>query len=391
MPERIEKYSVFIASPSDVEDDKQSIDEVIQELNQSFGKQNGLILETMYWEKDSAPGISQGHVQNLISDDIGDSYDLFIGLMGGKFGTQTDNAESGTEEEYNRAVQRFRDAPSSLQVLFYFKTSTPENIFEIDAQELIKVNVFRKNLKEQNVLYWEYNSIESLHAFLRWHIPKSILELKGKKDPPSNDSEYVEIEIYQPDEDLGFLDFSELSEAKFEESTTSLKNITQATEWISERITEKANEINIVSKLQSQPDISRLKKIFKMTAQVMNQYASRLDVETSIFFISFEEAIKATSSMINLADDFFNNENIQELVDSKESIDALSVSIISGMDGMTIFLNSVKSLPRIEKEINKAKRNLIEKLESFISKMSSCSELSDELSIEISEKIDRIG
>ena len=98
MPETISKYKVFIGSPSDVTEDRQAINEVITELNHTFGNQNNIVIELIKWETHSAPGVTLNHPQEIINIDIGDDYDIFIGLMWMKFGTQTDNASSGTEE-----------------------------------------------------------------------------------------------------------------------------------------------------------------------------------------------------------------------------------------------------------------------------------------------------
>ena len=81
MPEIVKKYKVFLASPSDLLEDRASIDEVIKELNLTFGEQNNLVIELMKWETHSAPGASVKHQQALINKDIDGDYDLFIGLM----------------------------------------------------------------------------------------------------------------------------------------------------------------------------------------------------------------------------------------------------------------------------------------------------------------------
>ena len=189
---------------------------------------------------------------------------------------------------------------------------------------------------------------------------------------------------------MGLLDYSEISSPRFDESITALNNIAQATQWIGEKITEKADEINKLTKVQNQVDSNRLRKIFKLTAQIMNQYASRLDVETPIFFSSYEEAIKAFSGIINIVDDFYDSHNIHELHGAKQSIVKMNSGITQGIESMQGFYNSVNSLPRIEKGINKAKRNLAEKLGYLINKLQACSKLAEELISEISDKIDRL-
>ena len=45
MPELISKYKIFLASPSDLSEERESINQVIDELNLTFGNQNNLVLE----------------------------------------------------------------------------------------------------------------------------------------------------------------------------------------------------------------------------------------------------------------------------------------------------------------------------------------------------------
>ncbi|RLD91267.1 MAG: hypothetical protein DRJ13_17550 [Bacteroidetes bacterium] len=72
-------------------------------------------------------------------------------------------ADSGTEEEFDRAFDRFNRAPGSLQILFYFKSTSPLNLQEIVPSELEKVNAFKLRLGDEGTLYWHYSSIEDLH------------------------------------------------------------------------------------------------------------------------------------------------------------------------------------------------------------------------------------
>jgi len=389
MPEIVTKYKVFIASPSDLDDERQSIDEVIRELNLSFGQKNSLVIEALKWETHSAPAISNNHVQEIINKDIGDDYDLFIGLMWLRFGTPTFNAGSGTEEEFNNAYDRFTNSNKSVQILFYFKNKLPQSLLDINPSELEKINKFKAKLGEENVLYWNYNTIEELQSFLRLHIPRRINSLKEINDQ----GEKAEIARFEPDiyeDELGLLDYIDISTTRLNESTTALTNITSATEWIGQNISEKADEITKLTLRNNQINSPPMRRTFKLTAQLMNEYAARISVETPIFFESYVEGIKALSAIANLSDDFYDMQNIQELIDSKESIIFMNASICFALESMLKYYESVNSLPRIEKEINRAKRNVLARLDELINDMKMSSQLAIELISSLSEKIDRI-
>lgn len=62
MPEIISKYRIFLASPSDLLDERESITDVINELNLTYGNPNNIVLELLKWETNSAPAISNSDV-----------------------------------------------------------------------------------------------------------------------------------------------------------------------------------------------------------------------------------------------------------------------------------------------------------------------------------------
>ena len=64
-----------------------------------------------------APQIGPGP-QQVINDQIGE-YDLFVGIMWNRFGTPTDVAASGTEEEFHAALSSWR-ATKRPWITFYF-------------------------------------------------------------------------------------------------------------------------------------------------------------------------------------------------------------------------------------------------------------------------------
>lgn len=392
MPEIVTKYKIFIASPSDLAEDRLAIDEIIQELNLTFGNQNNLVIEQVKWETHSAPGISEKDVQNVIKNDIGNQYDLFIGLMWMKFGTPTKEFGSGTEEEFNIALEHFQDNPNSIQILFYFKESLPQSLQDIIPEELEKVNRFRDSLGGENTLYWKYNSIENLQRFLRIHIPKRINTLISYNSTLAQTATEKDSKkkLIVDESDLGLLDYIDIFEDKIEIAKQAVNNIATATEWIGEKITEKADEITRINSNRFNPNKALLRRALKQSAQFMNEYASRINVEIPIYYDNYEDCIKAFSSIINISDDFFDNENIDELAESKEMAIGLHSGIDLALVGMESFYQSVINLPRIDKEINKAKRNVAEKLQSLIKDLNTSQSMTLELIKEISEKIDRI-
>lgn len=112
--------SIFVASPSDVDEERNRLEEVIRELNTTWSRDLGVRLELVRWETHAYPSFGED-AQAVINDQIPDDYDVFVGLMWYRFGTPTGRAGSGTVEEFQRAKKRFDANSDDLQLMIYFK------------------------------------------------------------------------------------------------------------------------------------------------------------------------------------------------------------------------------------------------------------------------------
>lgn len=389
MAKTVTKYSIFIASPSDLEEERAAIEEVTKELNLTFGFKQNIVIELLKWETNSAPGISTSHPQQLINEDIGNNYDIFIGLLWKKFGTPTEKAGSGTEEEFLRAFDRFDKQNENIQVLFYFKDAVPNSMKDINASELIKVENFKKTLPDKKLLYWDFDTCENLKNYLRLHIPKRITTIIENTDRET-DKEIIEIKVLEEDKDYGLLDYSEMFEDYIHNSTNSLTQIAESTEWIGNELSKKTEEITKFSKLPNLNN-SVMRESFKRTAKLIDNYINRLKIEIPIYYTNFEDAIKAGSNLINLSDDFKNEDTIEELKEAKTAIIALRVSLPEALNSMLSFRDSVESLPRIQKDLNISKRKLLFQLDDLIDKLRKSINLTTEFSNGIGNKIDKLS
>lgn len=390
MAKEVLKYNIFLASPNDLQDERQAVAELVKELNLTYAQSNNIILELLSWETHSAPGISLVHPQEIINRDIGEEYDIFLGLIWKRFGSKTKSADSGTEEEFKIAYERFKDKSANIQILFYFKTSPPKSLTEINPEEYGKVEIFKESISEKKVLYWEFDTIENLKNLLRIHIPKRIETLAEEQNKNKDRQITIKnIEVTSEIEELGLLDYSEIFENSVLTSMNSLEKITADTEWIGKQINQKTAEITRISKTPK-PNPVVIKEIFKRTASLMNDYSSRINLETPIFYENFEYAIKAGSNMVNLAGDFYNDKTITELEETNDSIFDLKRGISDAIEGMVGFYDSTSELPRIQKEINQAKKTLMLNLDNLINSLKQSLQLTDEYKIILVNKIDKL-
>ena len=87
---------VVVASPSDVQEERDVLDKVVTEVNRGVAADRGIRLEVARWETDAYPGFHPDGPQGLIDPILRiTDCDLLIGIFWKRFGTATSDAESG--------------------------------------------------------------------------------------------------------------------------------------------------------------------------------------------------------------------------------------------------------------------------------------------------------
>ena len=112
---------IFLASPSDVEDERHIVERVVGEINQIVYRRENVRLELLKWETHVSP--TMGRPQQTILDQIGPHYDILLGIMWKRFGTPTGKANSGTQEEFNKAYEQWKQY-GHPRIMFYFSQNT---------------------------------------------------------------------------------------------------------------------------------------------------------------------------------------------------------------------------------------------------------------------------
>jgi hypothetical protein len=178
--------TVFLASPGDVQPEREKVEEVIHEFNVMWSRPFRIRLELVRWESHAYPGIGTD-AQAVINDQIQDDYDVFIGIMWHRYGTPTGRAGSGTAEEFDRAHARYKRDPSSINLMFYFKDSEPISE-HTDPIQIAKVREFQSALQSAGVLYWTFSSLDHFEKLTRIHLARQVQNSGAFKalivDPP---------------------------------------------------------------------------------------------------------------------------------------------------------------------------------------------------------------
>lgn len=162
---------VFLASPSDVSYERDRVDGFVSEWNSLWSDEIGIHLKLVRWETNAFPAVGADG-QDVINGQIGDDYDVFIGIMWKRFGTPTARAASGTVEEFERALARYRKSGQPA-LMFYFKKIVSDDDLG-DATQLQAVKLFRDKVAKEGLLYWEFSEPEQFSQFVRVHLTRQV-------------------------------------------------------------------------------------------------------------------------------------------------------------------------------------------------------------------------
>ena len=142
MAERVNRLNVLVASPSDVKAEREVAARVIVEINRLLEKQ-GVELRAKMWEYDTVSQISD-RPQAIVNEQIGDTCDIYVGIMWSRVGTPTGDEESGTIDEFKRAKARLDANSRSVRILFFFCNRSLPITLDIDqftVNRLVPVGV----------------------------------------------------------------------------------------------------------------------------------------------------------------------------------------------------------------------------------------------------------
>lgn len=156
---------VFLASPGDLVDERQTAKVVVDEFNALWADELGHQVELVGWEETVT---QYGRPQELINKDL-DQCELFVGMLWQRWGTPPSvggEYSSGFEEEFERAsMSRRKDGRPEISLLL---KSIDEERLRDPGQELQKVIDFKKRIiAEKELLFEQFSDLSDFGRRLR--------------------------------------------------------------------------------------------------------------------------------------------------------------------------------------------------------------------------------
>lgn len=207
--------SAFLASPSDLDAERQAAKDVVDGVNRAL-RSSGWRIELLGWE-DTLPGLARP--QELINQDV-DGCDLFLGALNRRWGQATGDYSSGFEEEYERA--RSRSADTGSPEIWLFFRQIPQDFLADPGEQLQKVLAFQQSIRANGeLLYKEFADEDAWKAMLWEYLTAHLIRLSAPR-----------FEIESKPQDGETPDSSAKALTPSEDQETSFPSISQALETL---------------------------------------------------------------------------------------------------------------------------------------------------------------
>jgi hypothetical protein len=356
---------IFVSSPGDVAAYRDSILAIVQAWNQRNGRNRRLFFNCLRWEDLVSPDIGESG-QEVINTQIGDRYDVFLGVMWARFGTPTKFAESGTEEEFDRAILRHQ-AGEPIKVSFLFCTADVP-FSQLDGDQFAKVQAFKCRAQSDGCLTRDFvddaSLINGINLILdkfanTWKyqdpLPQILISDQVNIENNSNKKGNIFPEKYKPD-DRGLLDVHEDFAQHNQEFTCTigewgnqLDTIVQEMSSVTEKLSELTN-FGI-----SSPQIVR--PVINGFTVAMENFASWCEDTISDLEMQMELISKDSLMLVELSANV--DESVDDIKASQDAMNSLCASIEGANEGVLGFIEALENSPKLDKKLNKANRRVI--------------------------------
>ncbi len=369
---------VFIASPGDVAPERKVLESVVSEFNLTWGDKHQVHLELIKWETHSRPAFGED-AQDVINNQIGDRYDIFLGIMWGRFGTATTRSESGTEEEFNRAYNRLKNG-DQVEIMFYFKDAgiSPS---KLDSEQISKVQKFKKKISDEyGGLYHEFEILDDFQTKARIHLSKVVQDWLNAntgaiKSKTVQEKVEQKAEEYNPlanlaalddrDADEGVIDLMDQGTEAMDEVLQIVTRMTSAITDLGEKFNQRTKEAEAIS---DKTDRKLAKRVANNAANDIDIFVKRMSAEIPEFYNQNAIFAESFSKMALIADRDFDKDANNIDIDP-DIMKEYRIAIDTSSSSLVEFKQTIAILPRMTTVFNQARRRAVAIMDDLLDQL----------------------
>jgi hypothetical protein len=327
--------------------------------------------------------------QDVINSDVGDDYDIFLGVMWARFGSPTRLAQSGTEEEFLRAIARHRSG-EPVKVSFLF-CAADVSYKSLDGEQFSKVQAFKKKVQDEGCLTRDFvddaSLINSINLILdkfanTWNsnfFDNSTEKLIG------DESNYLVSDEEKSQDERGLLDVNEdfeIHNANFikiiEGWGDKLNHVADQTDATTEGLTE-------ITKF-GKPSPELVRGVLGPFTEEMERFGQWCESQMSDLENVMEQLSRDSLLMIDLSKSM--DESSEDVRAARDALLTMHQSIEDANKGIIGFADAIEASPKLDKKLNKANRRVVAVHRTLAEKNKV---FQNDIALCISELADRLG
>ena len=186
--------TILIASPGDVERERDIATEEIHRWNAAHGSARHIVLSPIRWETHSTPQMG-AHPQAILNKEILEHANIVVGIFWTRLGTPTPEYPSGSVEEITKHVEAGKLA------MVYF-SNAPVSPNAINQEQWQALQAFKADCQSKG-LYREFSTEEQFRRDFGHHLS---IELNNPAytsiEPPAGSAAYSEPELSDDEREL---------------------------------------------------------------------------------------------------------------------------------------------------------------------------------------------
>ena len=378
MPRRETILTIFVASPSDVSDERDRLDTIVHEVNSAHARRTGVRLELLRWERDVSPAVGKDP-QAVVNDQIPQDYDIFVGILWNRLGSPTSRADSGTVEEYEMAKERHDKDPDSVRLMLYFKDSPPPTMEGFEPDQYKKVQEFRSRVGNE-AIYRGFFAVDDFANSIRLDLTKLFYETSsvhghtgyaetGRTDCASGDGSRP---LQDDDDDEGYFDLTEAFEEEMDSLNSTLNRMNDSVTGVGGNLHIRAEEITTLNSSVDGANLSKNEKqkhradalqVMKRSSKDMNAFVKRMKQDIPLFRRHLDKSISVFTKAVPIYLELNEGED-------KEGLKDIIGSSLEAMKGMLVsmesFRDAVDGLPRLTTSLNRSRRETKKVLQEVV-------------------------
>lgn len=365
MPRSSTVVTIFMASPGDLSSEREFVSKLVAEWNALNARGRRISYELLRWENSVSAGFGKDG-QDVINTQLPD-YDVFIGLFWGRLGTKTPRADSGSAEEYQNALLRFRNG-EDIEIAFLFK-DVPLPPSQIDADQLAKLKEFQGQVQKDGAFTKNFISDDALRLEINLLLDKAAKRFSPQAEHETGDIKPVTFNFNQSsasaslpedDDDPGLFDIIEDFQTHSGEATRILNELNAQIGKMTEEVEEATGAFNDISSVRK-IEIDEAKPLIHKVSKAMDVYSDFVQENSASYAENVSLMSEDIRRLVDVSSDFYTGQELDRvnLVDLRNNLEYMLNSASSGSRSFENMREAVRNLQRMTSGFNKSRKRFI--------------------------------